>query len=86
MGHTGDEQPHDRMAWGQTKGVNERPSHSDGPKSAFLEKQPFWKSTLHGLGEIREKLVCQFLGRTIDQALPELGELAADLRLDIICQ
>src|SRR3981189_762669 len=41
---------------------------------------------LHRLGEIRKKLIGQFLGRTVDQPLPELGELAADLRLDIIGQ
>src|ERR1700722_18468241 len=44
------------------------------------------KSAFHRLGEIREKLVRQFLGRAVDQALPELGELAANLRLDIIGQ
>src|ERR1700722_15835961 len=44
------------------------------------------KSAFHRLGEIREKLIRQFLGRTVDQALPELGELAADLRLDIVLQ
>src|SRR6267378_6345424 len=41
---------------------------------------------LHRLGEIRKKLIGQFLGRTVDQPLPELGELAADLRLDIVSQ
>src|SRR6267143_3857062 len=41
---------------------------------------------LHRLGEIRKKLIGQFLGRTVDQPLPELGELAADLRLDVIGQ
>src|SRR5438034_10830929 len=41
---------------------------------------------LHRFGEISEELVGQFLGRAIDQALAELGELAADLRLDIIAQ
>src|SRR5271167_1462959 len=41
---------------------------------------------LYRLGEIGEKLIGQFLGRTVDQALSELGELAADLRLDIIAQ
>src|SRR5580698_2168881 len=44
------------------------------------------KSAFHRLGEIREKLIRQFLGRTVDQALPELGQLAADLRLDIVAQ
>src|SRR5258708_39657428 len=41
---------------------------------------------LHRLGEIREKFVGQFLGRTVDQPLAELGELAADLRLDVVGQ
>ena len=40
-------------------------------------------SALHRLGEIREKFIGQFLGRTVDQPLPELGQLAADLRLDM---
>src|SRR5438105_13247301 len=43
-------------------------------------------STVHGLGEIGEELVGQFLGRAVDQALAELGELAADLGLDVIAQ
>src|ERR1700688_327983 len=38
----------------------------------------------HGRGKILEKIVSDLLGRTIHQALAELGELAADLRLDII--
>src|SRR6201996_2716876 len=37
--------------------------------------------TLYRLCEIREELVRQFLGRTVDQALAELGQLAADLGL-----
>src|ERR1700693_6174343 len=41
---------------------------------------------LYRLGEIGEKLVGQFLGGAVDQALTELGELAADLRLDVIGQ
>src|SRR6476620_11373684 len=43
-------------------------------------------SALHRLGKIGEELVGQFLGRAIDQALAELGELAADLRLDIVAK
>src|ERR1035437_4456170 len=35
-------------------------------------------------GKILEKVVGDLLGRTVDQALAELGELAADLRLDIV--
>src|SRR5438034_5170870 len=46
----------------------------------------FLGSALHRLGEIGEKFIGQFLGRTIDQALPELRQLAADLRLDIVSQ
>src|ERR1700682_2135866 len=41
---------------------------------------------LYRLGEIREKLIGQFLGRTVDQPLAELGELAADLSLDVVGQ
>src|SRR5688572_1831003 len=40
--------------------------------------------TLHGFREIREELIRQFLGRAVDQALAELCQLAADLRLDIV--
>src|ERR1700761_3026630 len=42
--------------------------------------------TLYSLCEIGEELVGQFLGRAVDQALPELGELTADLRLDVVAQ
>src|SRR5262245_9197561 len=41
---------------------------------------------LDRLCEIGEELVGQFLGGTVDQALAELGELAADLRLDVVAQ
>src|SRR5258708_21679414 len=44
------------------------------------------ESALYRLGEIRKKFVGQFLGCTVDQPLPELGELATDLRLDIVGQ
>jgi hypothetical protein len=40
--------------------------------------------TLYGLGEIRKKLIREFFCRPVDQALAELSQLAADLRLDII--
>src|SRR4051794_31898089 len=46
----------------------------------------FGRLALYRLGEIREKFVGKFLGRTVDQTLPELGELAADLRLHIVSQ
>src|SRR5262249_13279622 len=42
--------------------------------------------TLYGLCEIGEELIGQFLGRAVDQALAELGQLAADLRLDVVAQ
>src|SRR5690242_9506552 len=42
--------------------------------------------TLYCLCEIGEELVGQLLGRAVDQALAELGQLAADLRLDIVAQ
>src|SRR6185437_15493756 len=38
----------------------------------------------HGGGELGEEIVRHLLGRAGDQALAELGELAADLRLDVI--
>src|SRR5262245_13322255 len=38
----------------------------------------------HRLRELGEEIVGRLLGRTVDQALPELGELAADLRLHVI--
>src|SRR6185295_20156574 len=41
---------------------------------------------LYGLGEIGEKFIGQFLGRPVDQPLPELRQLAADLRLDVVFQ
>src|SRR5437660_1290194 len=40
--------------------------------------------SLDGLGEIGEKLIGQLLGRTVDQTLSKLSQLAADLRLDVI--
>src|ERR1700758_1313326 len=42
--------------------------------------------TLYRLCEIGEELGGQFLGRAVDQALTELSQLAADLRLDIVAQ
>src|ERR1700751_4216161 len=42
--------------------------------------------TLYRLCEIGEELISQFLGRAVDQALAELGQLAADLRLDVVAQ
>src|SRR6185437_15483550 len=44
------------------------------------------KLALYRLRKVREKLVGQLLGRAVDQPLPELGQLAADLGLDIIGQ
>src|ERR1700745_2445695 len=35
---------------------------------------------------MRKKLVGQFLGRSVDQPLTELGQLAADLRLDVVSE
>src|SRR5215469_8224579 len=42
--------------------------------------------SLYRLCEIGEELVGQFLGRAVDQALAELGQLAADLRFDVVAQ
>ena len=47
-----------------------------GPGSAFAA----------GFGEIGEELVGHALGDAVDQARAELGDLAADLRLDVIAQ
>ncbi len=41
-------------------------------------------SALHGGGEALEEIVGELLGRTIDQPLAELRQLAADLRLDVV--
>ena len=38
----------------------------------------------HRRGEFHEEIVGGLLGRAVDQALAELGELAADLRLDVV--
>src|SRR5213592_3776839 len=43
-----------------------------------------WPSALYRLGEVREKFVGQFLGGAVDEALAELRQLAADLRLDVV--
>src|SRR5207302_10859434 len=43
-----------------------------------------WPSALYCLGEIREKVIGQFLGGAVDQTLAELRQLAADLRLDVV--
>src|SRR5258708_1484683 len=59
---------------------------AEGLARDLAEASLFRRLALHRLGEIRKKLIGQFLGRTVDQPLPELGELAADLRLDIIGQ
>src|SRR5260221_9811219 len=42
--------------------------------------------SLYRLGEIGEEFVGQLLGRAVDQALAELGQLAADLRLDVVAE
>src|SRR5581483_8929911 len=42
--------------------------------------------TLYGLGEIREELIRQFLCRAVDQALAELGQLAANLGFHLIAE
>src|SRR6266566_2103188 len=42
--------------------------------------------SLHRLGKIGKELIGQLFGGPVDQALAELGELAADLGLDIISE
>src|SRR5882724_5714219 len=59
---------------------------SDFLETSLSKDQPFQRSALHRLGEVREKLVSQFFRRTADQALAELGKLATDLRFDVIGQ
>ena len=39
---------------------------------------------LHGLREARKEVVCHFLGSTVDQTLPQLRQLAANLCLDVV--
>jgi hypothetical protein len=41
---------------------------------------------VHRIGEIGKKIVGDFFSRAIDQALAELGQLAADLGIDIVRQ
>jgi hypothetical protein len=41
---------------------------------------------LKSFREVYEELVSQLLGRAVDQPLPELRQLAADLRFDMIAQ
>src|SRR3979411_1644087 len=57
-----------------------------GPQPSTLAFRSASMSALHRLGKIGEEFVRQFLGRSVDQALSELGQFAADLRLDIIAQ
>jgi hypothetical protein len=45
----------------------------------------FWPSSgRDGGGKLREEIVGELLCRTLHQALAELGELAADLGLDVV--
>src|SRR4051795_11048862 len=63
---------------------NEQPQLGHGPiRPAGLLAGLAAGLALPRLGEIGEEFVGQLLGRTIDQALSELGQLAADLGLDI---
>jgi len=39
-----------------------------------------------GILEIAEKLICHFLGKSIDDAAAKLGQLAAHLCLDVVVQ
>src|SRR5258705_1600563 len=73
-------------------GIRSFQAHNMGP---FSNGQPhpghgfrgLWAGlALHRLGEIGKKFVGQFLGRPVDQALAELRQLAADLRLDVVTE
>src|ERR1700744_4818081 len=63
---------------------SERSGASSGDGAFAPPHHEGYQLALHRLGEIGKELVGQFLGRAVDQALAELGQLAADLRLDII--
>src|SRR5437879_2638216 len=53
-----------------------------GQKTNALRAASF--SLLHGFGKANEKIISKLLRRAVDETLPELRELAADLRLYII--
>src|SRR5215210_4116770 len=72
MGHPDNEQPHLKIAEYDLPGGSSRPA--------------IGALALHRLGEICEKLVSKFFGRSVDQPLAKLGELAPDLRLDVVGQ
>src|SRR5215470_5348153 len=71
MGRSGLGQPFEPPIWDMAR-------YDFGSRQAGL--------TLYGFGEIGEEFVGQFLGRTVDQALAELRQLAADLGLDVIAE
>src|SRR6202012_2534966 len=65
---------------------SERCGASSGDGAFAPPHHEGYQLALHRPGEIGKELVGQFLGRAVDQALAELGQLAADLRLDVVGQ
>src|SRR5580704_8657276 len=76
------------VAYRRRSDENHSRSHNMGPSGVEQPqpKSPRYDLTLYRLCEIGEELVGQFLGRAVDQAPAELGQLAADLRLDVVAQ
>src|SRR3954447_17327546 len=73
-------------------GIKSFQAHNMGPLGNGQPRpehgfQRLWAGlALHRPGEIGEEFVSQFLGRPVDQALAKLGQLAANLRLDVVAQ
>src|SRR5262249_24857036 len=64
--------------------VNSGPAAPGWSRVIARLRRPRTSSRLrHSLRELGEEVVGGLLGRTVDQALAELGELAAYLRLDV---
>ena len=71
-------------------GISLNPDHRPGQgiqgrKTASNCGDPSPQSGIcDGRGKFLEKVVGDFFGGAVDQALAELGQLASDLRLDIV--
>src|SRR4051812_40453256 len=85
MGHPGNEQPREPCVLARST-CDQAIQFLLPEKAGLLRRKCSSRSrlALYGLGEVGEKLIGQFLGRAVDEPLPELGQLAADLRLDIV--
>src|SRR5205814_9265443 len=69
------------IIWAIMPGGNIAPDARRHAKRMAFSPVPL---ALYSFGEVREKLVGQLLGSAVDQALSELRQLAADLRLDLV--